>query len=81
MRDHIDMQVTAPTPERLIKITDLIRELSRTNVEVDGAIYLKTDGTRLITAFRNEVNSEKEKWFYFRYKLENGMLIPISIGG
>jgi len=55
--------------------------ISRTNVEVDGAIYLKADGTRLITAFRNEVNSEKEKWFYFRYTLENGMLIPVSIGG
>jgi len=81
LRDLIDKQVAAPTPERLVKITDLIRELSRTNVEVDGAIYLKTDGTRLITAFRNEVNSEKEKWFYFRYTLENGMLIPVSIGG
>ncbi len=81
LKDLIDKQVAGPTPDRLVKIGDLIRELARTNVEVDGAIYLKTDGTNLITAFRNEVNSEKEKWFYFRYTLENGMLIPVSIGG
>jgi hypothetical protein len=81
LKDLIDKQVAGPTPDRLVKISDLIRELARTNVEVDGAIYLKTDGKRLITAFRNEVNSEKEKWFYFRYALENGMLIPKGIGG
>jgi beta-lactamase superfamily II metal-dependent hydrolase len=81
LKDLIDKQVAAPTPDRLVKISDLIRELSKTNVEVDGAIYLKTDGKRLITAFRNEENSDKKKWFYFRYKLENGMLIPKGIGG
>ena len=81
LQDLIARQVAAPTPDRTVAIGDLIRELARTNVEVDGAIYLKTDGERLITAFRNEVNSEKEKWFYFRYQLENGMLIPRSIGG
>lgn len=78
----VSAQVDGPaTPERAVRIADMIRELARTNVEVDGAIYLKTDGQRLITAFRNEVNSEKEKWFYFRYRLENEMLIPVSIGG
>lgn len=77
----IDKQAAAPTPARKDEIAALIDGLARPNVEVDGAIYLKTDGTRLITAFRNEVNSEKEKWFYFRYTLENGMLVPRSIGG
>ena len=82
LQDLVAKQVQGPaTAPRTVRIADLIRELARTNVEVDGAIYLKTDGTHLITAFRNEVNSEKEKWFYFRYKLENGMLIPVSIGG
>lgn len=82
LQDLIAKQVQGPaTADRTVKIADLIRQLSRTNVEVDGAIYLKTDGERLITAFRNEVNSEKEKWFYFRYRLENGMLIPESVGG
>ena len=79
LRKKIDEQVASPTSDRLVEISDLIRELARTNVEVDGAIYLKTDGKRLITAFRNEVNSEKKKWFYFRYSLENGMLIPRSV--
>ncbi len=77
----IEAQVAGPSPDRMVEITDLIRQLARTNVEVDGAIYLKTDGKRLITAFRNEVNSEKEKWFYFRYLLENGLLVPNSVGG
>lgn len=82
LQDLVTKQVAGPpTDARTVRIADLIRELARTNVEVDGAIYLKTDGQRLITAFRNEVNSEKEKWFYFRYQLENGMLIPVSIGG
>ncbi|OYX08249.1 MAG: hypothetical protein B7Z08_10265 [Sphingomonadales bacterium 32-68-7] len=73
--------VAAPTPARQQAIDEMIDHLARPNVEVDGAIYLKTDGTRLITAFRNEVNSQKEKWFYFRYTLENGLLIPRSVGG
>ena len=82
LQDLVAKQVQGPaTAPRTVRIANLIRELARTNVEVDGAIYLKTDGERLITAFRNEVNSEKEKWFYFRYKIENGMLIPVSIGG
>ena len=74
-------QATAPTDARQKVIETQIDHLARPNVEVDGAIYLKTDGTRLITAFRNEVNSEKEKWFYFRYELLNGILVPRSIGG
>lgn len=81
LQDLVTRQSASPTEARSVRIADLIRELARTNVEVDGAIYLKTDGRNLITAFRNEVNSEKEKWFYFRYRLENGMLIPRSVGG
>jgi len=81
LKDLIAKQVEQATEKRTLDIANLIRELARTNVEVDGAIYLKTDGKRLITAFRNEVNSEKEKWFYFRYRLENQMLIPMSVGG
>ena len=72
-------QEQSPTDARREEIHSAIDTLARSNVEVDGAIYLKTDGKNLITAFRNEVNSEKQKWFYFRYKLENGMLIPVSV--
>lgn len=79
LRDLIAKQVEDPTTKRAEAIDAAITRLSRSNVEVDGAIYLKTDGKRLITAFRNEVNSDKKKWFYFRYSIENGMLVPRSV--
>jgi beta-lactamase superfamily II metal-dependent hydrolase len=47
-----------------------IYKLAKTNVEVYGAIYLKTDGKRLITAFKIEAKSDKEKWFYFEYAID-----------
>lgn len=81
LKSAIEKQLANKTETRTLKIANLIRSLARSNVEVDGAIYLKTDGKRLITAFRNEINSEKKKWFYFRYTLDNGMLIPRSVGG
>ena len=52
-----------------------IDRLGRTNVSVFGTIYVKTDGQRLIAAFKNEADSETKKWFYFEYQLnENGQL-------
>lgn len=51
----------------LEKIKADVKNLARSNVEVYGAIYLKTDGQRLITAFRIETGSEVKKWFSFRY--------------
>ena len=45
------------------------------NVEVYGAIYVKTDCKRLITAFKIESESDTKKWFYFEYTLDsNGVL-------
>jgi hypothetical protein len=55
------------TQPKLDKIKEAVRRLARSNVEVYGAIYLKTDGQRLITAFKIESGSETEKWFCFRY--------------
>jgi hypothetical protein len=52
-----------------------VEALGRSNVEVDGAIYLKTDGERLMTAFRIEQPSENKKWFYFLYRFEGGHLV------
>lgn len=49
-----------------------INRLGRTNVSVFGSIYIKTDGERLIAAFKNEADSETKKWFYFEYHL-NGL--------
>ncbi|MFK7814329.1 MAG: ComEC/Rec2 family competence protein [Maribacter sp.] len=48
-----------------------IDRLGRTNVSVFGSIYIKTDGERLIAAFKNEADSETKKWFYFEYHLNN----------
>lgn len=44
-----------------------VRQLARTNIEVYGAIYVKTDGDRLIAAFKIEAKSDTKKWFYFEY--------------
>lgn len=65
--DRIDALATALSPEALDAIKLEVKELARSNVEVYGAIYLKTDGERLMTAFRIETGSELEKWFSFRY--------------
>ena len=44
--------------------------LGRSNVTVYGTIYLKTDGERLIAAFRIETRSELKKWFTFEYEFD-----------
>lgn len=62
-------------PEKLKELTDGIALLGRTNVTVWGSIYVKTDGHRLITAFKKETNSKTDRWFYFEYTLENGELV------
>jgi len=62
------------TQARADRIAAAVETLGGTNVSVDGAIYVKTDGDRLITAFKNEIGSDKKKWFYFEYRLTNGEL-------
>ena len=70
---------TGPTDKRRDRILDDIWALGRSNVTVYGTIYLKTDGERLVTAFRIETGSEKKKWFTFEYKFGgNGELELIS---
>ncbi|MCB8980790.1 MAG: hypothetical protein H6657_25550 [Ardenticatenaceae bacterium] len=67
------------TPERRKHIDEMIGELAKTNIDVYGSIYVKTDGERLIAAFKKESASETEKWFYFEYMLDNnGILTLIS---
>lgn len=39
------------------------------NISVDGAIYVKTDGKRLITAFKKETQDPNNKWFWYSYAL------------
>ncbi len=48
-------------------IDEGIKDLARNNVDTYGAIYMKTDGKRMITAFKIEELSDKKKWFYFQY--------------
>jgi beta-lactamase superfamily II metal-dependent hydrolase len=56
-----------------------IKTLSKTNVDVYGAIYLKTDGKRLITAFKIEAKSETKKWFYYEYvRMPGGELVLVT---
>ena len=52
------------------KIMSDIWDLGRSNVSVYGTIYLKTDGERLVTAFRIETSSDKKKWFTFEYAFD-----------
>lgn len=77
LKADIDLQVVGPTPARKKAIDEAIRILSHSNVEVDGAIYLKTDGSRLITAFKKEDKSDKDKWFYFEYRIIDGKLVLV----
>lgn len=60
------------TPERrqkrLAAIQAAVDTLARRNVEVYGAIHVKTDGQRLIVAFRNESKSQTKLWHYYEYR-------------
>ena len=58
-------------------IRSRIWQLGRRNVEVYGAIYLKTDGERLITAFKIESQSDLDKWFYFEYWLNDAGILTL----
>lgn len=74
LKKDIVEQVRNPSPDLQVKIDEAIKTLSRSNVDVDGAIYVKTDGQRLIAAFKKESKSATDKWFYFQYRLTNGEL-------
>jgi beta-lactamase superfamily II metal-dependent hydrolase len=54
----------------LTSIQEQIEHLGRTNVDVYGAVYVKTDGERLIIAFKYEELSDKKKWFYYEYSID-----------
>ncbi len=64
--------------DRLAAVHARVDELGRTNVQVYGAIYLKTDGERLITAFRIETGSATKRWFYFEYEMRDGELVLVD---
>jgi len=74
LKKDIVKQSQAPTDDRQVEIDEAIKTLSRSNVDVDGAIYVKTDGDRMIAAFKKESGSDTDKWFYFEYRMDNGEL-------
>lgn len=66
------IKLTNNQTEKLKKLVEEgINQLAKNNVDVYGAIYLKTDGERLITAFKIEEPSKLKKWFYFEYKIDD----------
>ena len=66
----IDVLHDSPTEKRKEVIKKHIEMLARNNVDVYGAIYVKTNGERLITAFKKETLSKTNRWFYFEYTID-----------
>lgn len=77
LKRDIAKQIERVTDARGRRIDQAIDTLGRSNIDVDGAIYLKTDGERLITAFKKETNSATKKWFYFEYRIADGKLLMV----
>ena len=77
LTSDIAAQIANQTAVREKRIGEAIKSLARSNVDVDGAIYLKTDGERLITAFKKESRSDTKKWFYFEYRIADGNLLLV----
>lgn len=75
---EIDTLTNNPTDKLKLSIQEKIRQLARTNVDVYGAIYVKTDGERLITAFKIESDSDTKKWFYFEYILDSNGILTLT---
>ncbi|RYG27143.1 MAG: hypothetical protein EON93_20995 [Burkholderiales bacterium] len=73
---NVEKLAAQPSAALLAKVKQDLQSLSGRNVEVYGAIYVKTDGEQLIAAFKIEEQSPTDKWFYFQYVFdENGELM------
>ena len=75
VRNNGDIKKKVQLEKKDQQIAVDLKTLGRSNVDVDGTIYIKTDGTRLIAAFKKETNPEKGKWFYFEYKVIDKELV------
>lgn len=71
LKKNIEKLITNKTDALKKRIEESINQLAKKNVDVYGAIYLKTDGDRLITAFKIEEASKLKKWFYFEYEIDH----------
>lgn len=76
MAAMIPPPATGPNPADALaeSIAKDIAALGLPNISVDGAIYLKTDGHRMIVAFKKEGKDPKSKWFWYEYTLDQGKL-------
>lgn len=54
-----------------------IDTLGLPNISVDGAIYVKTDGKRLIAAFKKETEDPKNRWFWYAYALKGDQTMDL----
>jgi beta-lactamase superfamily II metal-dependent hydrolase len=82
VRETTDLDLVRKLVDRLMSLdakpSDALRKtmiaevdlLGRSNVTVYGTIYVKTDGERLMAAFRIETGSETKKWFTFDYAFD-----------
>lgn len=81
LHDAVDDLAGTPSEELRKALKEKITALGGSNVSVDGAIYVKTDGARLITAFKKESQTETDRWFYYEYRIVNDRLILEERGG
>jgi hypothetical protein len=70
LKRNVSTLASQPSQALLDTITKDIETLGGTNVSVSGSIYVKTDGARLIAAFKIEAGTSLEKWFWFEYRVE-----------
>ncbi len=67
--DHSEFNFEIDRGKKLKALLAKFSELALPSVAVDGAIYVKTDGDLLITAFKKETQDPKSRWFYYVYRL------------
>lgn len=67
LNDIVNLSSKSERSSLKTEIKKELFKLSKSNVETFGAIYLKTDGEHLITAFKIEESSPLKKWFTFQY--------------
>ena len=81
LNDDIADPATKPEdlPELVKKRDDIQQALARRNVEVYGAITLRTDGRHLVLAFRNEEDRTTDRWQTYWFRHEDGTgFVPVS---
>lgn len=76
--DHAAPEFDSKRKTALKGLLEKFSGLALPSVAVDGAIYVKTDGTWLMAAFKKETSSAKDRWFYYIYHLRDGALALVD---